>query len=289
MKKIIVLVLVGLQLTGFLFGKELTGADLDAVNIALDVKLYANDYEELSDQLTYIEKIEKQISALGNTISEEARFICKKIIESQVSTSKQAAAQKLERGQDQKSKKQKKDKAAEAEAAAVANKNLDDYIQFESSHTDLSSHFYYRYTEAEMATLPYLSTAKQLKASVKMIDDYKKIYEMNPDYGEILYSYGMALTIMPKIAGGDKDGGIGMILKATTVSKSNYEKAAALLLYSQFLLEDKKNDEAKQYLQKAQALAPDNKTYKDILAMNEAGYSMFRMAEYQKEIDAKNK
>lgn len=285
MKKISVLFLAVFLLTALAFGKELSGADLEAVNKALDAKLYVNDYEELSDQLSYLDKIEKQISDLGSTISEEARFICDKIIVSQRESSKSADANKLENIPG--SKKPKKDKAAEAEAEAAANSYLEEFKNFESKHSDLSSHFYFRYKEAEMATLAYLPTAKQLKAMMGIFEDYKIIYETNPDYGEILYTYGMMLYMVPKIAGGDKDGGMEKILRATQVSQSNYEKAAALLLYSQILLEDKKKDDSKLYLATAFALDPDNKTYTEIIEMNEAGYSMFKMAEYQKKKNKK--
>lgn len=281
MKRLLLTAFSFFILLNFSFGKELSGSDLDAVNLALDAKLYVNDYEELPDQLAYLENVEKQISDLENSISEEARFLCNKLIDSQKQASVQAAELKLLKDK-QNNKKPKKDKAAEAEAEAAANQLLEEYNSFENNHSDLSSHFYFHKKEAEMGALRFLPTGKQLKALMNIVEDYKNINEQMPDYGEILYTYGMFLYMMPKIAGGDKVLGLKKIYHATQVSSSNYEKAAALLLYSQILLEEKKKDESKQYLQEAFNLDPDNVTYKELWEMNEAGYSMFKMADYQK-------
>ena len=88
------LTLIYLFTTALIFAKELEGKNLQAVNKALDAQLYVNNYEELSDQLTYLQKIEKQILAYGDTISEEAKLLCKNILIMQKETAKSADAAK---------------------------------------------------------------------------------------------------------------------------------------------------------------------------------------------------
>lgn len=124
---------------------------------------------------------------------------------------------------------------------------------------------------------------KIIKSIIKnIINDYRQIEEMNPEYGEILFVYGMSLYMAPKIVGGDKKLGIEKIYKATQVSATNYEKVSAMVIYSQLLFEDKKYEEAEKYLMAAAELSPSKKQYQEIKEMNEAGYSMFRAAEYKK-------
>ena len=115
----------------------------------------------------------------------------------------------------------------------------EEYKAFADSHSDLSCHFYLHYLEAQMATLAYLPKTKQLGAAKQAIEEFKKIDEKYPDYAESLYTYGMILYVMPKIAGGDKEAAMAKIKHAAEVPASNFEKAGALLLYSQILFKEK--------------------------------------------------
>lgn len=283
MMKRTLLILIYLFTTALIFAKELEGKNLQAVNKALDAQLYVNNYEELSDQLAYLQKIEKQILAYGDTISDEAKLLCKNILIMQKETAKSADAAKKN-----KDKKKKVDKEATEAAKAFSQSIYDEYKAFADSHSDLSCHFYLHYLEAQMATLAYLPKTKQLGAAKQAIEEFKKIDEKYPDYAESLYTYGMILYVMPKIAGGDKEAAMAKIKHAAEVPASNFEKAGALLLYSQILFKEKKPEEAKIYFNKAKALNPESKSFKEMQKMNDAGFSIFEMKEYLKKT-GKNK
>lgn len=277
MKKIILIVVFLIQFVFFSYGKELEGKNLQAVNTVINANLIADQYEELSDKLNYLASVEEQIAGLNDEISDEASLICRIGLELQKENAKNAELLKQAKKE---KKKIKNTKDPEKEAFIMGL--FDEYKKFAESHNDLSSHFYFHYKETEFATMPYLSTGNQLKILKTISDDYKKIEEMNPDYGENLFTYGMVLCMMPKIAGGNKEVGLEKIKRACEVSATDYEKLSALTVYSQLLYEDKKKDEAREILERAQNIIPDNKTILQIMEMNEAGYSMFQSDDYEK-------
>lgn len=277
MKKIVIGALAFVCISVCGFAKELEGVNLQAVNMALDAKLYVGRYEELQDQLDYLESVEKQIGSFGDSISDEAKLICKGTLLLQKETSKAEYKAQLEKNQ---KKKGKKEKDTELEARIM---NLfEEYKSFMESHSDLSAHFYLHYREAELSTLEYISMSKQIEIYKNIVSSYKSIEAINPDYGENLFTYAMMLYNAPKMAGGDKALAHEKALKAIEVSKTDYEKATANIIYSQILVEDKKIDEAKKYFLEGKKMVPENKKYDEIQKMNEAGYSMFQSEEYEK-------
>lgn len=259
------------------FAKELEGKNLAAVNKALDVQLFVNDFEDLSEQLAYIQKIEHEIFADEKDLSDEARLLCKNILIMQRENSKTVDLAK--KNKDKKKKDKENSKEFTAAAQALAQTIFDEYKAFADSHENLSCHFYLHYLQADMTLLGFLPPAKQLSSMKRIIDEYKSIDERYPDYAESLYTYGMILYMTPKIAGGDKVAGLEKIKRATEVPASNFEKAGALTLYSQLMFEEKNTEESKLYLEKAMAIAPNNKSFIEMQEMNEKGYSMFKMQE----------
>lgn len=260
------------------YSKELEGTDLLAVNTVLESNLGISEFETLEEKIEYLDKVANQIEGYGNAISDEAKLICKSVLRNLKETAR--AEELFKQEENQKKKNNKREKDPEVEAMIMGW--FKEYEDFAQNHTDLSSHFYFHFKEAEFATLPYLSMGKQVEMLKNIVEDYRKIEEMNPDYGEILFTYGMTLYMAPKIAGGDKQAGIEKIYKATQVSKTNYEKVSAMVVYSQLLFEDKKYDEAKKYLVEAEAISPAKKRYQEIQEMNDAGYSLFKADEYKK-------
>lgn len=277
MKKITV-VLVSVFLFSFCgYSKELEGKSLQAVNFVLESNLGVSEYETLEEKLNYLDKTENQVEKYGDEISDEAKFICKSILRMQKETTKSEELLKQEKDQNNKAKKEEN-----PETKALILGWFAEYQEFDKTHQDLSSHFYFHYKEAEFATLPYLSMGKQLDILKNIIGDYKKIEEMNPNYGENLFTYGMSLYMAPKIAGGNKKSGIEKIYKATQVSDTIYEKVSALLVYSQIMFEEKKFEESKKYLMEAETLSTAKIKYAEIREMNDAGYSIFDAEEYRK-------
>lgn len=274
-----------LVLTGFLiaavcsfgFAKELEGTDLLALSAVLDAKLDVGAYEELSDQLAYVESIEKKIADYGNSISDEAKMICKSTLILQKETLKAEYLAEQEKNQKNKSKKEK-----DPEKEAMLMKLFEEYKGFADSHSDLSSYFYFHYKELEFSTLAYLPLSKQIELLKNIVNDYKKIEEINPDNGENLLTYSMMLYMAPKIAGGDKVAAREKILRAIDVSTTRYERATSNIIYSQYLVEEKQKDEAAKYFEAGRNLGPAIKKYDDIKLMNDAGYSMFQAEDYEK-------
>lgn len=283
MKKIIAVIIFSIAGIASGFAKELDGKNLKAVNKILEANLQVSAYETLEEKLFFLEESENDLRAMGADISEEARLVCKSILETLKETVK--AEDQLKQEQVQKKKNTKKEKDPEAEAKAMAA--FKEFQDFEQAHKDLSSHFYFHYTQAEFGTVPYLPFGKQMELLSKIVEDYKKIEEMNPNYGENLFFLGMSLYMAPKIAGGDKKAGLEKILKAAQVSETNYERFTSMLIYSQLMFEEKKFEEAKMYLALAAALSPDEKQLKEIQEMNEAGFSFFKASEYKKKNQSK--
>lgn len=265
MKKIILIAAAAFILAQAGTAKELSGNDLKAVNAALDTKLYSTDYTSFDKQMEVVKQAEEKIASYG-TISEEAALICRNVITLQKETLK---------SQNQMMKSDKKDLPKDPQAKATAEKCLEEYNSFAKTHSDLSPQFKMHWIEAEMATLSYMSKAKQLAKAPGIIDKYKELDKAYPNYGESLLVYGMILYMMPKIAGGDKEAGMSKLKRATQTGTSNYEKVSSMILYSQMLFEEKQFDEARKYLEKAKELAPQNKTINFIKAYNDSGKSAF--------------
>lgn len=261
-----------------LFSKELEGKSLEAIQLVIESNIQIAELEELNEKLGVVDRLEEQIAEIGDEISDEAKLICKTKLMLLRETAKAEDLIKQEKEQKKKSSKREKDPEMEKMVTAL----IDEYRGFEESHSDLSSSFYFHYKQAEFAGLSFVSTSKQLEAVKNIVDDYRVIAEMNPENGEVLLTYGMALYMAPKILGGDKVVGLDTIYKASQVSGTKYEKISAYIAYSQLMFEDKKYDEARNALNEADKLVPGSKTYKEIIEMNDAGYSMFKAKEYEK-------
>lgn len=281
MKKLIFVAFL-LITASFGFAKELEGKNLEAVYMALDARLYVNDYEELQDQLAYMNRVENQIKNIESEISDEAKLIYKTVIEFQKATL--IATDEEKKAEKQKKKDIKKDEETEKKVMDTYNR----YIEFEATHENLSSYFYFHFNEAKMATIPYLTKAKQLELLTGLLDSYKFVEELNPNNSENLFTLAAILYAMPKIAGGNKEEAIEKIEKAINTAGCNYEKSSAIILYSQLLFEDNQIEKSKKLFDEGLKLDPENKPMIHYKEMNEAGFSMFKEKEYQKFVEKNN-
>lgn len=284
MRKILSLIFITVIGISSSFAKELEGTNLQAVKTVLEANLGVNEFEELQDQLNYLNRIERKIASYGDGISEEAKLICKLVIAKQKETAIEMDKLKKDDGQ-KKNSKQEKDPVKEAAAMELFN----EFKTLAEADENLSSHFYYYYKQAEFATIQYLPISQKMEIFKTIIKDYEKIEEMNPNYGENLFTLGMVMYMMPKAMGGNKEGGLEKILKASKVSATKYERVSALALYSQIMFEEKKYEEAKNYLALAHEQVPLNKSFEKIQEMNDAGYSFFKMEEYRKKVKKSEK
>lgn len=276
--------LISLSLSaGTLWATELCGQDLKAVNLVLDSKLYINNFEKTEEKLNYLQEVENQIEMISSEISEEANLICKNILIVQ----KQTAIFNPQDLEVHQSKKNQKEENPELKKIAMDLYNS--YKDFYETHEAVSSHFMFHYKEAEFNILPYLTTKQQIKVFKTLIDYYKDIEKQNPEYSENLSSLGMMLYFMPGIMGGSKKEGEEKLIKAYKTASCNYEKATAGMMVSQIMLERKNSEEAFIYLEEIQALAPENKMIKQIKDLNEKGYSMFSIDEYEKDLEKEAK
>lgn len=284
MRKILSLIFITVIGISSSFAKELEGTNLQAVKTVLEANLGVNEFEELQDQLNFLNRIERKIASYGDGISEEAKLICKLVIAKQKETA--IGMDKLKK-EDVQKKTSKPEKDPVKEAAAMEMFN--EFKALAEANEDLSSHFYYYYKQAEFATMQYLPIGQKMEIFKNILKDYEKIEEMNPNYGENLFTLGMVMYMMPKAMGGNKEFGLEKILKASKVSATKYERVSALALYSQIMFEEKKYEEAKNYLAMAHQQVPLNKSFEKIQEMNDAGYSFFKMEEYSKKVKKSEK
>lgn len=276
MKKILVL-LCGVLFSVYGFAHSLEGKDLQAVNLALDARLYVNDYEELEEQLAYLEKVESQIAEMNGKISDEAKLVCKSVIISQKQTS--ISADELKKSEDKKQKDKKNQDPSKDELYQCYL----EYEEYEKSHSNLSAQFKFHKLEAEFSTMAYLSTTKALKKMKEIIEGYKALADLEPDYSENLFTLASVYYSIPKVMGGDKEYATKCVLTGIENARNNYEKSSCYILYSQFLFEEKKYDESKKYMELGKAIDPENKAILKYEEMNKAGYSIFDERAYKKE------
>ena len=86
MRKILSLIFITVIGISSSFAKELEGTNLQAVKTVLEANLGVNEFEELQDQLNFLNRIERKIASYGDGISEEAKLICKLVIAKQKET-----------------------------------------------------------------------------------------------------------------------------------------------------------------------------------------------------------
>lgn len=275
-------ILISAFLISAVWGAELEGKNLETLHMALDAKLYINNFSQLEDKLNYCQKIQDQIAESEDEVSEEVKFICNGIF-----LLERENAIFNEKKKNTPSNKKKKNKSMEKNEAAEEKilDYFDQYKNFAATHENLSSHFYFHYKEMEFATVPYLSTGDQLKIFMHTFDDYKKIEEQNPFLSENLFMQGAMLYFMPAIAGGSKTKAIEKLDSAYTTALCDYEKSSALVMKSQILFESKKLEESKDLLNSALEIAPENTTIKLLIDANQAGYSMFELEKYLENVE----
>lgn len=280
MKKIKYLCFMLILFTSKVFARELSGEDLKAVNKILDSKLYVSDYKTPEEKLAYLNKIEK---SLASSISPEAALICKNSLIMAKESAKIPEVDLSSLNFEMPKKKEKVDENAKKLALDI----FESYKTFAAANEDLSSHFWFHYKEAELQTLPYLSKTQQLKMMTSILDDYKKIEEINPNLSENLMMYGTILYMVPGALGGSKKNGIAKLRKAVDTAACDYEKASACMILAQLLIEEKKNDEALTFINKVIQMSPNNKMMLLIKDMNEKGYSIFQAKKYIKKYGPK--
>lgn len=270
-----------------IFAKELDGANLACVHKALNAKLIDGCYEKAEDKISFLKS--ELIEIEKSNISEEARLISETLLKIEIESVKTAEEMRLlkESENGKKSKKKVNQEELNPDAKTVIFDCYEKYVAYAEKHEDLSSYFYFHFNETKYATLPYLKKGEQMKAMTSMPDDYKKLEELNPNSAETLNMYGAVLYFMPAAFGGSKKLAEEKIKKAVEVSACDYEKANALVLYAQLLLEKKENDEALKLMDQALALSPENLSIKKMYDANNAGYTIFKMDDYEKSLEKK--
>lgn len=265
--------------------KELEGIDVAAVHKALNAKLTENCFESADEKLNFLKSEYEEIQSLE--IGDEASLIATSLLKIEMETVKTSEALRLimekEKGKKNKSKISQEELNPEAKEVILGC--YEKYKDFAEKNENLSSYFYFHYNETLYATVPYLAKKEQLKIMTGMLDDYKKLEEINPDLAETLNMYGAVLWFLPGAFGGSKKSGEEKIQKAIKVAACDYEKANALVLYAQLLLENKESEKAAEFMNQALELSPENLTIKKIRDANNAGYSIFKMEDYEKGLE----
>lgn len=274
MKRIIVFSLFVFLSAAGCFAKELSEKDLELVHRSLDLVLKAADYTKLNDKLLCLQngavKLQPEIDS---KISEEAKLICNSIITCEEINEREADRQ-LKEG------KKKKNKNIESDDKTTIMNLYNEFLEFEQTHEDLSSHFYFHKREAINTAMLFMGTMEQLKYVSSLINDYKKIAEMNPDYSENLMYLGSVYYLAPAIFGGNKKLGEEMLFHALETAKCKSEKVYALMAYSQVLFDKGRKEEAKELMKQAEQAAPGNQIVGLFIRMNDAGYSIMNADKY---------
>lgn len=270
MKKFLCCVLLVSVVFG-VFAKELEGKDLEAVNQVKNATLYAEDFDNLDDQLAYMDDVKSKIDADFDSISEEAQFLCNAIINQEKFELNDNMLKKQEEGQ--KSKTIKKER--ENNSKIFFEKQFAEFKEFESTHSELSACFYFHYKQAEMETADSLSFGKQMKMIKNMYKDFEEIEKMSPEYAENLYTYGLLLYMMPGFFGGNMQKGFEKISKAAGLAETNYDKFNVTLIFSQICFDAKLQEEWQTCMDVLDELVPGNKQVAEVRALNEAGKSAF--------------
>ncbi|MCQ2573231.1 MAG: hypothetical protein MJ182_04995 [Treponema sp.] len=267
------------------FAKELEGENLVLVHRALNAKLIETCYENVDEKISFLKSELGEIEKAK--VSSEAKLISEVLLKIEIETVKTSEALKVlresEKGKKNRKKINQKDLNPDAESVIIGC--FEKYKNFEANNKDLSSYFYFHYNETMYATVPYLKKNEQLKMMTGMLDDYKKLEEINPNLAETLNMYGAVLYFLPGAFGGNKKAGEEKIKKAIEVSACDYEKANALVLYGQLLVEKKEIDSAMNYVNQALEISPTNIYIQKIRDANKAGYSIFKMEEYEKTLE----
>lgn len=269
------------------FSRELSGANLAAVHKALDAKLTLNCFEKAEDKISYLKS--ELLELEKSDISEEAKLISTSLLKIETENVKTSEAMRLlkESENGKKSKKKVNQEDLNPDAKDVIFDCYEKYTSFAENNQDLSSYFYFHFNETKYATLPYLKKGEQMKMMTSMPDDYKKLEELNPNLAETLNMYGGVLYFMPAAFGGSKKLAEEKIKKALEVSACDYEKVNALVLYAQLLLEKKETDAALKLMDQALSLSPESLTIKKMRDANQAGYTIFKMDDYEKSLEKK--
>lgn len=268
MKKFLCCVLLVSVVFG-VFAKELEGKDWQAVIQVKDATLYAEDFEELNDQLAYMDDVKSKIAA--DSISEEAQFLCNAIINQEKFELNDNMLKKQE--EEQKSKTIKKER--ENNSKIFFEKQFADFKEFESTHSELSACFYFHYKQAEMETADSLSFGKQMKMIKNMCKDFEEIEKMSPEYVENLYTYGLLLYMMPGFFGGNVQKGFEKISKSVELAETTYDKVNVFMILSQICFDAKLQDEWKTCMDVLDELVPGSRQVAEIKAINDSGKSSF--------------
>lgn len=265
--------------------KELSTSDATFLRKILDSKLATNCVETLEEQLAIYESLQKEIHSQKQNISAETFLICDVMI---ILDREAAIAADSIKGLDQselrKLYKENKKSTEVTENQKIVLDCYNRYQKFAEENKDLSSHFYFHQRECSSTAMPYFSTKEQIQLVTTMLDDYKRIEELNPNYSENLTFLGMLMYIIPGAFGGNKKEGLEKLELACSSAKCDYEKINACVMYSQILLEEKQKEKASEYMNRALNLNPQNKAIQKIKQINDMGYSMFQIEKYKDKI-----
>lgn len=283
MKKLFSVILFSFLLANG-FTKELEGVDLAVVHRALNAKLTENCFETSTEMISFLES---ELSEIQNEkVSDEARLISTTLLKLEIESVKTTEAMKtlLENNKGKKNKMKFDQENLDPVSKEIIMGCFEEYQIFANENEDLSSYFYFHYNETMYATVPYLPKKEQTKIMTGIINDYKKLEERNPEFPETLNMLGSIQYFMPGIFGGNKKAGEEKIKKAVEVASCDYEKVNALVLYAQLLFEKKDITGSQEYMNQALELSPENKYIQKIRDANNAGYSFFKIMDYEKSL-----
>lgn len=273
MKKIIVLFVLTFSVFSGLFSTEYNDYEKDilekVLNIRLETKRYETNEENLSVLNDFIEWYDAEIS--DKTISEEAELTFSNTLAVEKAGLLFTINPKSE------------------EIKPLVMNQYEKNNLFMKNHNIENLNPYYSISRSELNNyaMAFLPKSQIMKFAKQARKDYEDLLTYYPEFSIGLMTVGMMLYTMPAIVGGNKPQGVELIIKSIENAKYNYEIFNTNILYSQILMEEKKNEESRNYFSIAEQIMSDSKYVKLISKINSAGYSFFYYTMHKDKIDAK--
>lgn len=164
-------------------------------------------------------------------------------------------------------------------------------LALSKNHTIKELNPYYTLSRISLTTdaMVFLPKTQLMKMMKQMKQDYIDLITEYPDFSMGLFTVGMMLYMMPAIAGGNKTNGRELVAKSVELASNEYEIFNSNLMFSQILLEEKKEKEAAISFYNAERIIPNAKYVKLIKEVNNAGYTAFEYMTNKDKIDKKIK
>ena len=154
------------------------------------------------------------------------------------------------------------------------NKKLEQWIKNHSKE-EISSWLYVSAGDLLSCSMGLYSIPKAMEIGLEVKDYYTKALEKNPNMSFANLNMAQWYFHAPAIGGGSKKKANELFLIALKNASGKGEEFYTNLIYSQFLFDQKDNDKALVYFNRAVDLQPNSKKTDFLKLLNDNGYTLF--------------